>query len=233
MFENEEFITAIKATIEAFCKSNTEWAKVEIKGHRTHFGTIEEVDLFGVKFAHVRDLQPDGSFVEHYYEPGALFSICPLSEKEVRSAAIPFSYTRCEAYTQPSANPGQCAKCGRPEEHHPEAPGYCGVIRNVSIVAVDASVTASTVVGQWWCVALSTYGASGPSAIYPTFERATERANEAGENYDVFPVDIVGVVYYDTNGPAPNAPRTARDVINRYIASGATLDACDPDDLPW
>ena len=147
MNENEELITAIGAAIEAFCKSNTDldprWAKVEIKGHRTHFGTIEEVDLFGVKFARVRDLQPDGSFEEHDYEPGAIFCITPQTEKQIRRIVIPVNYMRCESYTQPSANPGQCAKCGREEEHHPEAHG-CGFTRNVSIVAVDASITAST-----------------------------------------------------------------------------------------
>lgn len=63
-----------------------EYARVEIFGHRLHFGRILDVDRFGAKFIRV-DIPTDGDFDKGYttvvYGGSAIFSITPTTRAEV------------------------------------------------------------------------------------------------------------------------------------------------------
>jgi hypothetical protein len=64
------------------------WAKVEIFGHRKHFGRVTEVEQFGTKMLRVDvPLAEPDTFETFTYGGAAIFGITPLTEKAARKWA--------------------------------------------------------------------------------------------------------------------------------------------------
>lgn len=74
------------------------WAKIEIMGHRTHYGRVTEVERFGTKMMRVDvplpaekvvdgEGQPEERFATFYYGGGSLFSFTPMTEEAARAWA--------------------------------------------------------------------------------------------------------------------------------------------------
>jgi hypothetical protein len=64
------------------------WAKVEIFGHRKHYGRVSEVEQFGTKMLRVDvPLDADGKFATFTYGGGSIFGIAPLTEEVCRKWA--------------------------------------------------------------------------------------------------------------------------------------------------
>lgn len=64
------------------------WARVEIFGHRRHYGRISEVMMLEAPMLRVDVPQPDGTFISHVYAGNAIFSICRMSEDLARDLAL-------------------------------------------------------------------------------------------------------------------------------------------------
>jgi hypothetical protein len=70
------------------------WAKVEIFGHRRHFGRVSEVEQFGTKMLRVDVPIGDGEkFATFTYGGASIFGLTPLTEEACRKWA---------AYDRPS-----------------------------------------------------------------------------------------------------------------------------------
>lgn len=72
-----------------------EWARVEIFGHRTHFGRAREEERFGAKMLRI-DVPNQGNPAEHgwttvYYGGSSIFSFCLTDEAAVLRANRPRS----------------------------------------------------------------------------------------------------------------------------------------------
>lgn len=63
------------------------WARVEIMGHRTHWGRVTEIEQFGTKMLRI-DVPdsdaPDAPMVSHEYAGSALFGITWTDEATAR-----------------------------------------------------------------------------------------------------------------------------------------------------
>lgn len=90
------------------------WARVEIFGHRTHYGRISEVEQFSAKMMRVDVPTADGAFETHIYGGAAIFGMQPMTEEKAREEAAyywprPFHPTR--ALPAGSADSAQCENC--------------------------------------------------------------------------------------------------------------------------
>ena len=71
----------------------SEWAIVELMGHRRRAGRVDEVDRFGAKLLRVdipcRNAGPDAceTFVSEYYGGSAIYAFRPCAEDVARAAA--------------------------------------------------------------------------------------------------------------------------------------------------
>lgn len=65
-----------------------EWAIVEIFGHRSHAGRIQEVERFGTKMLRI-DVPGDGDavYATHFYGGASIFSLRPCTEEAARKVA--------------------------------------------------------------------------------------------------------------------------------------------------
>jgi hypothetical protein len=61
-----------------------EWARVEILGHRRHFGRISEVTRFGVAMLQIEIPRQDDGFDLAFYPASSLFSVALLDEATAR-----------------------------------------------------------------------------------------------------------------------------------------------------
>jgi hypothetical protein len=65
-----------------------EWGKVEIFGHRKHYGRIAEVTKYGVAMLQIDVPTATGDvFERHVYTPSAIFGLTLLTEEEARAGA--------------------------------------------------------------------------------------------------------------------------------------------------
>lgn len=78
--------TAAEALAE---EAPTEWAIVEIFGHRRHAGKIFEVERFGAKMLRIDVPMSDGQWLSHFYGGSAIFSMTMADEATVMRIARP------------------------------------------------------------------------------------------------------------------------------------------------
>lgn len=66
-----------------------EWARVEILGHRTRYGLVQEAERFGAKLLRVDVYRPaaDQPCLTEYYAGSSLFSYSPCTEDVARAWA--------------------------------------------------------------------------------------------------------------------------------------------------
>ena len=78
----------------------TEWAQVEIFGHRQHWGRIFEVERFGAKMLRI-DIPTDhpAVFDAVFYGGSSIFSVTPCTEEACRAWAARQYYRRTPAPT--------------------------------------------------------------------------------------------------------------------------------------
>ena len=76
----------------------TEWAQVEIFGHRQHWGRIFEVERFGAKMLRI-DIPTDDPevFEAVFYGGSSIFSLTPCTEEVCRAWAARQYYRRTQA----------------------------------------------------------------------------------------------------------------------------------------
>lgn len=89
---------------------NTEtWARVEIFGHRQHYGRITEVERFGAKMLCVEVPQAEpGEFTTHFYGGASIFSLTPITEQLAREMVeryAPREYRPAAALPAPDYDP--------------------------------------------------------------------------------------------------------------------------------
>jgi hypothetical protein len=66
-----------------------QWARVEIMGHRRHYGRVSEIQEFGVRLLLVEVPTSEAAvFIAHKYAGAAIFSIRPCSEDEAREEEL-------------------------------------------------------------------------------------------------------------------------------------------------
>lgn len=95
------------------------WMVVEIMGHRKHVGRVQEVQRFGATMLRVDALAPDGSVEVFHYGGSAIFGTHDVDEARARLLVLPVDgWSSCATFKTPSARPGACATCGRPEAVH-------------------------------------------------------------------------------------------------------------------
>ena len=82
-----------------------EWARVEIMGHRQHYGRISEAERFGSKMLRVDVPTEDPDVYEtHFYGGASIFGITPTTEATARAYASryrPAPYTPVNALPPP------------------------------------------------------------------------------------------------------------------------------------
>lgn len=85
----------------------SEWARVEIFGHRIHFGRVTEADRFGAKMLRLDQPTADPEVFETlFYGGSSIFSLTPLTEAECRRLAerfAPVPYRRASALPAPAS----------------------------------------------------------------------------------------------------------------------------------
>lgn len=66
-----------------------EWVRLEIFGHRCHYGLLTEIERFGAKLARIDEFRvgEDRPFRTLVYSGGAIFSVLPVTEKTAREQA--------------------------------------------------------------------------------------------------------------------------------------------------
>lgn len=96
------------------------WAHIELFGHKTYFGRIQEVTRFGVVGAAIEPMTAAG-FIEPQFRGGAaIYGVTPMLEEDVRRAVMPRAWRACEAFKPSMALPDLCLTCGRNEPEHQE-----------------------------------------------------------------------------------------------------------------
>lgn len=93
------------------------WARVEVLGRREYHGTAREERFLGVVFLVIRALRRDGSHEHLMFGANAIYCVREETEEEARAAVLPERHP-CLKFTQPSARPGRCSRCGATEEAH-------------------------------------------------------------------------------------------------------------------
>jgi hypothetical protein len=80
--------------------TSDQWGRVEIMGHRTHYGRISEVQRFGATMLQIEipGAEPD-SFEVLYYAGSAIFGIRPCDEETARKGA---EMLRPRVYARPA-----------------------------------------------------------------------------------------------------------------------------------
>lgn len=68
-------------------KAFSGWAIVELMGHRTRPGKVQEVEMFGTKMLQVDIPISDSDFVTELYGAPALYSVRPCTEEIARTKA--------------------------------------------------------------------------------------------------------------------------------------------------
>src|SRR4051794_18070539 len=64
------------------------WGKVEIFGHRKHFGRLSEIEQFGTKMLRVDvPLAEPDKFATFFYGGSSIFGITPMTEEAARQWA--------------------------------------------------------------------------------------------------------------------------------------------------
>lgn len=62
------------------------YAKLELMGHLSFLGFVEEVDLFGVTVIAIDPLDDEGNVGKRrYFSAGSLYSLTPCTEDEIRA----------------------------------------------------------------------------------------------------------------------------------------------------
>lgn len=64
------------------------WARLEIMGHRTHYGLIREVEVFGTKMLRIDTVGEDAG--THVYGAQAIYGITVMTEEDCRKAVAPY-----------------------------------------------------------------------------------------------------------------------------------------------
>lgn len=62
----------------------SQWATLELMGHRTRAGLVEEVEMAGTKMLRVDIPVSETDMVTEFYGGQAVYSICPTSEAVIR-----------------------------------------------------------------------------------------------------------------------------------------------------
>lgn len=65
------------------------WARLEIMGHRTHYGLIREIEVFGTKMLRIDTIGDDAG--THVYGAAAIYGIAVMTEEDCRKAAAPYT----------------------------------------------------------------------------------------------------------------------------------------------
>ncbi|MEW9304701.1 hypothetical protein [Labrys neptuniae] len=59
------------------------WAKLELMGHRTRVGFVQEVEMFGGKLLRI-DIPANGGDVTEFYGCSSVYALSPVSEEIAR-----------------------------------------------------------------------------------------------------------------------------------------------------
>lgn len=214
--------------------SETKWVMIELLGHRSHVGRVSEVECYGATFAQVEALQPSGVFTTHLYGSKAIYSVTELSEEAARKAALPSAYYACDAFTQPSAREGFCARCGLPDERHKPAPALPAgeplkLHRNASTDPLEEPI-----LGRWWGIVNVEAYHEDPIALFSRCETAhyelrrrqalpEDDEDYLDEHHHVFRADILGAWRNSHDEDPRSPPGDAEDVIALYEAACAPI----------
>lgn len=97
------------------------WARLEVMGHRMHYGLVREVRGFGTRLVEIRELNGDGELVDTVIQYGgsAIFALTQLEEDAARHMARGEHRVTCGHLDEN----GEC--CCEVEVWTKEYAGYC------------------------------------------------------------------------------------------------------------
>ena len=96
------------------------WAHAELFGHSSYFGRVREVTFCGSPGLAIEPATVDGMLPAFFAAGSAIFRLTPMSEEDVRHAALPRAFRACEVFQPAPIFPASCRTCGRNEQEHEE-----------------------------------------------------------------------------------------------------------------
>ncbi len=100
--------------------STPRWAHAEVYGHSNYYCRAEDATYRGAPGVAIEPMTVDGLLPALFVPVGAIFRMTPMSENDVRHAALPRAYRACETFQASGALPSNCRVCGRNEQEHVE-----------------------------------------------------------------------------------------------------------------
>lgn len=96
------------------------WAHAELFGHASYFCRAQEVNFCGSHGLAIEPVTVDGILPAFFAAGAAIFRLTPMSEDDVRHAALPRAFRACETFQAAPVLLTHCRVCGRDEPEHEE-----------------------------------------------------------------------------------------------------------------
>lgn len=96
------------------------WAHIELFGHKSYFGRIQEATRLGAVGAAIEPITAAGFVAAIWRNGAAIYGVTPMAEEDVRRAVMPRAWRACETFKASVALPDLCLTCGRNEPEHQE-----------------------------------------------------------------------------------------------------------------